>query len=222
MENLEHILESILFLNGNSVEIKEIKEKFELDKNELRAAIDSLKAKYTGASGIHLIEFDGKLQFCTNPEYSDVVSDLLNPIRARELSQSMLETVAIVAYKQPCTRLEIEEIRGVNSDYAISMLLKNNVIDVVGKKDVIGRPLLYGTTDEFLKRFQIESVDNLPDYNELLSKIKSISEAKNTDLYDRSEKVAVEMEVKDGDFVPKFVDDLKINPQKIDDEPIAE
>ena len=93
------------------------------------------------------------------------------------------------------------------------MLLKNDVIEVVGKKDVIGRPLLYGTTDEFLKRFQIESVDNLPDYNELVAKIKLISEAKNTDLYDRTEKVAVEMEVKDGDLVPKFVDDQKVNPQ---------
>lgn len=99
---------------------------------------------------------------------------MLNPIRERNLSKATLETVAIIAYKQPITRLEIEEIRGVGCDYAISILLEHNLIEVVGRKDAVGRPVLFGTTDEFLKRFNISSIGELPDYNALLEKVKIV------------------------------------------------
>ena len=92
------------------------------------------------------------------------------------MSTAALETVAIVAYKQPVTRLEIEQIRGVNCDYAVQVLLKHNLIEVVGRKDVVGKPLLFGTTDMFLKRFQIESIEQLPDYEQLLASIKVLEE----------------------------------------------
>jgi len=91
--------------------------------------------------------------------------------------------MAIVAYKQPITRLEIDEIRGVGSDYAIQILLQSNLIEVTGRKDTVGKPLLFGTTDQFLKRFELENIDNLPSYEELLEKIKVIET--NFDLYDR-------------------------------------
>ena len=96
--------------------------------------------------------------------------------KEKELSNAALETVAIVAYKQPVTRLEIEQIRGVNCDYAVQVLLKHNLIEVVGRKDVVGKPLLFGTTDMFLKRFQIESIEQLPDYEQLLASIKVLEE----------------------------------------------
>ena len=105
-----------------------------------------------------------------------MISCVLNPIKEKELSTAALETVAIVAYKQPVTRLEIEQIRGVNCDYAVQVLLKHNLIEVVGRKDVVGKPLLFGTTDAFLKRFQIESVEQLPDYEQLLASIKVLEE----------------------------------------------
>ena len=107
----------------------------------------------------------------SNPKNADDVAAVLNPIRERALSKTLLESAAIIAYKQPVTRLDLEEIRGVDSEYAIQTLLKLGIIEVVGRKDAIGRPVLFGTTDEFLKRFQISSLDELPDYDSLLAAI---------------------------------------------------
>ena len=92
----------------------------------------------------------------------------------RELSRSMLEVAAIIAYKQPVTRIDLEELRGSNSEFALQNLLKLGVIEVVGRKDTVGKPVLFGTTDEFLKRFQITSLSDLPDYDELLDKIAKL------------------------------------------------
>ncbi|MBQ7880719.1 MAG: SMC-Scp complex subunit ScpB, partial [Clostridia bacterium] len=98
----------------------------------------------------------------------------LNPIRERSLTKAALETIAIIAYKQPITRAEIEQIRGVNCDYAVQLLQNNNLIEVVGRKDAVGKPLLFGTTDTFLKRFELESLDALPNHKELLDRIRVI------------------------------------------------
>lgn len=174
METLANIIESILFVSGKEVAVKDISEKLGLtDKEVIRVAKD-LQAKYEGDSGINLLIFNKKLQFCSNPKYAEDVATVLNPIKERELSRSMLEVAAIIAYKQPVTRLDLEEIRGCNSEYAIQNLLKLEVIEVVGRKDAVGKPVLFGTTDKFLKRFQISSLDELPDYDELMDKIKLI------------------------------------------------
>ena len=99
-----------------------------------------------------------------------------------------METIAIIAYRQPVTRLEIEQIRGVNSEYTVQMLLKNNLIEVVGRKEAVGKPLLFGTTDEFLKRFQLESISDLPDYETLLESIKVIGgESESKSIYNEFE-----------------------------------
>ena len=120
------------------------------------------------------------MQFCSNPTYADEVSSVLNPIKERELSKSMLEVAAIIAYKQPVTRIDLEEIRG-NSEYAVQKLLELGVIEPVGRKDAVGKPVLFGTTDKFLKRFQISSLDELPDYVELINKIQLIRGDKQDD-----------------------------------------
>lgn len=172
MKDLTKILEGILFLAGDSVSEAEIAERLNISSDELEDAIKYLADKYSVA-GINLLRFDGKLQFATNPKYVEEISAVLNPIRERAFSQSMLEVAAIVAYKQPVTRLEIEKIRGVSSEYAVSALLKQNVIEVVGRKDAVGKPFLFGTTESFLKKFNLTKISDLPEYDELSEKLRS-------------------------------------------------
>ncbi len=148
-----------------------------------------MKEKYSKNSGIQLLIFNKKLQFCSNPENAEYVSAVLNPIKEKELSKSMLEVAAIIAYKQPVTRIDLEELRG-NSEYAVQKLLELGVIEPVGRKDAVGKPVLFGTTDKFLKRFQIESLDQLPDYEELINKISLLHPTKEDDyLYKKDEYV---------------------------------
>ena len=173
LEKLTNIIEAIVFVSGNPVEIKDIAEKLEVSEDFILTAVKDLQKKYDKESGLQLITFNKKLQFASNSEYADDVSAVLNPIKERELSRSMLEVAAIIAYKQPVTRMDLEEIRG-NSEYALQKLLELKVIEPVGKKDAVGKPILFGTTDEFLKRFQISSLDELPDYDTLIEKIALI------------------------------------------------
>lgn len=173
LEKLTNIIESILFVSGTQVAISDIAEKLEVSDKQILKAVEVLKEKYSGDSGVQLLTFNKKLQFCSNPKYAEEVSSVLNPIKERELSKSMLEVAAIIAYKQPVTRIDLEEIRG-NSEYAVQKLLELGVIEPVGRKDAVGKPVLFGTTDKFLKRFQISSLDELPDYDELINKISLI------------------------------------------------
>ena len=173
LEKLTNIIESILFVSGTQVAISDITEKLEITEKQLSQAVLELQKKYSEDSGVQLLKFNKKLQFCSNPVYAEEVSSVLNPIKERELSRSMLEVAAIIAYKQPVTRIDLEDIRG-NSEYAIQKLLELGVIEPVGRKDAVGRPVMFGTTDKFLKRFQISSIDELPDYEELLNRIKLI------------------------------------------------
>ncbi len=174
MEKLTNIIESLLYVSGKEIQLSDIAEKLEVSINEVNLAALELEKKYSGDSGILFIRFNDKIQFGSNPNYGEEVSSVLNPIRERELSRSMLETAAIIAYKQPVTRMDLEELRG-NSEYAIQNLLKLGIIEVVGKKDAVGRPSLFGTTDKFLKRFQISSLEDLPDYDELMNQVKMLN-----------------------------------------------
>ncbi len=191
---LTNIIESILFVSGTKVAISDITDKLGVSEKEVLSAVNELKNKYNEESGIQILVFNKKLQFCSNPKYADDVSAVLNPIKERELSKSMLEAAAIIAYKQPVTRIDLEEIRG-NSEYAIQKLLELGVIEPVGRKDAVGRPVLFGTTDEFLKRFQISSLDELPDYDELINKIQLIRGTDDNDDYLYKKDVYTEEEV---------------------------
>ena len=174
MKTLASIIESLLFVSGKEVAIKDIADKTDFSEKEILDAAKALQQKYDETSGINLLIFNDKLQFCSNKDNAETVSAVLNPIRERELSKSMLEVAAIIAYKQPVTRLDLEEIRGCNSEYAIQNLMKLDMIRIVGRKDAVGKPALFGTTDNFLKRFQISSLDELPDYEDLVEQIKSL------------------------------------------------
>lgn len=179
MENLEQILESLLFVAGEPVAISDITAKLDVTKAEIEKFAKKLQQKYNKDCGINLLVFNGKLQFSSNPAFAEPVSVVLNPIRQRNLTKATMETASIIAYKQPITRMEIEEIRGVGCDYAINILLEHKLIEIVGRKDTVGHPALFGTTDEFLKRFDISSIDELPDYNQMLEDIKKINEKKD-------------------------------------------
>lgn len=175
METLASIIESILFVSGDAVAVRDISEKLCLSDKEVLAVAEQLqREKYNADSGIHLLIFNKKLQFGTNKNNAESVATVLNPIKERELSRSMLEVAAIIAYKQPVTRMDLEDIRNCSCEYALQNLLKLGVVEVVGRKDSIGHPALFGTTDNFLKRFQISSLDELPDYDGLIEKIKKL------------------------------------------------
>ena len=202
METLASIIESILFVSGNEVAINDISEKLGVSDEEVLLTARELQNKYDlETSGINLLIFNNKLQFCSNPANGVSVETVLNPIKERELSKSMLETAAIIAYKQPVTRAELDQIRGVNSDYALQSLMKLEVVEVVGRKDAIGKPLLYGTTDKILKRFQISSLDELPDVNELMKKIRLMNGGDSDDNY--LFRKDVYDETADPDYVPE-------------------
>ena len=174
LNEIAKVVEGVLFVSGEGVDIDEFKTKYEMNDREFNKCLDILKAKYNEESGVNIIQYKNKVQLCSNPALAESIAEILNPIRERSLTKTAMETVAIIAYKQPITRGEIENIRGANSDYAIQLLQSNNLIEVVGRKDTIGKPLLFGTTENFLKRFGLESIESLPNYNELLDRIRVI------------------------------------------------
>ncbi len=175
MENLTQILEAILFASGTSKKKSDILALLpDVKESQFNKSIEELKKKYSGESGVLLLEFNGKLQFSTNTNYGEIVAEVLTPLKEKELSKTLLEVLAIIAYKQPITRLELEKIKTSSADYAIGLLLKVNLIEVVGRKDAVGRPVLYGTTDEFLKKFQLSDISELPDYQAVLDRLEEL------------------------------------------------
>jgi segregation and condensation protein B len=175
MKNLAQVIEAILFSSGNGITRDEILSKLEgVTEFEFEDALKVLKEKYGGDSGIRIIFYNDKIQLQSNAAYGETVVEVLTPIRERELSKTLIEVLAIIAYKQPITRLEIEDIRGLSSEYACAMLEKSNLIFESGRKEAVGRPILYSTTDEFLKRFSLSSLENLPDKDALEEKLAEI------------------------------------------------
>ncbi len=176
MSNLTNIIEGIVFASGEAVPVKYIIEKLKCTLKEVNAAVAELKEKYGSISGIQLLTFNGKLQFATNPAYKQEISDVLTPIKEKEFTKTILECAAIIAYKQPVTKGDLEEIRNVNCDYAVHTLLELKMIEPCGRRDAVGKPILYTTTDNFLKRFKLNSIDELPDYEELMKQIAELND----------------------------------------------
>ena len=221
MEKLTNIIEAILFASGNAVPTDLLREKLSITKAQLDNAVKQIEKKYSDDCGIRLLTFNHKLQFATNPDYKEEVSAVLTPIREKEFTRTILECAAIIAYKQPITRTELETVRGVNSDYAITTLQSLEMIYPCGRKDAPGKPILYATTDNFLKRFKLNSLSDLPDYNELMAKIAEINAANEADsylyqkdVYNPGEEDAVpqekeEKKASDGFEFPDFLKDIE-------------
>ena len=136
--NLKDVLYSILFVAGDGIEKSFLAEKLEVSEKEVEKALAELEKDLSGSCGVHLIRFKNKVQLSSNPNYASYISDVLNPIREKSLTRAALETLAIIAYKQPITKLEVEDVRRVNSDYAVQILLDQDMIEVVGIKDAVG------------------------------------------------------------------------------------
>ena len=185
MENIDNVVEAIIFASGTPIATADICQKVpELTTQKLNSIVKTLSKRYSEDCGIVLAEFNGKLQFMSNPKYGDAVADVLTPLKEKELTKTLLEVLSTIAYKQPITRLEIDDMRGgTNSEYALSGLLKAGLVEAVGRKDTVGRPLLYGTTDEFLKKFQLSDVSDLPDYSEVLEKLMLINNEMQATLF---------------------------------------
>ena len=187
MEQLTNTIEAILFASGKGVPIADIAEKLNVTESEVKKSLKALHERYGEDGGIVLLEYNKKAQLGSNPKYKEGVAAVLNPIREKELTRTILETAAIIAYKQPITRTEIELLRGLNSDYAVNALLDLKLIYPCGRKDAVGRPVLFATTDEFLKRFKLNSLEDLPDYDTLMAAITRPDEEHDTYLYARDE-----------------------------------
>ena len=196
---LKDIIEATLFVSGEAVELSSFADKLEVSMSDVQQAVKDLKKKLSGDNGIHLIEFKNKIQLSSNPIYADQIANVLNPIREKALTKACLETLSIIAYKQPITRLEIEEIRGVSCDYTVQVLMEHHLIEVVGRKDVVGKPLLFGTTDEFLKRFDLKDLDQLPNQEEILERLRLIREP------EQSESLYYDFKLPDEEEVPEFL-----------------
>ena len=153
-----------LFVAGEAVEVSAFADLFDMDPDELNADLqEMIDGRRENNEGLLPVRVGDKIQLCTNPRYAGYIDRLLAPPEPAPLSKSVLETLSIIAYKQPVTRSEIDEIRGVRSNYAVAILMEKGMVRVIGRKNVLGRPMLYATTDEFLRHFAISSLEELPE-----------------------------------------------------------
>ena len=165
-DEIKACVEAILFVRAERVGLDELVELLDVPLLDLKAILDEMLLEYNKNSrGIQIVTVEGGYLMCTRPEYAGVLSRVEKPVR-RRLSSSALETLAIIAYRQPATRAEIEKIRGVRSDKMINTLLEKGLIEEAGYKDTIGRPLTYKTTIEFLRLFGLTTIKELPQLEE--------------------------------------------------------
>ncbi len=178
-------LEAMLFASGEPIEAARLAEVLELDVENITKMLGALADTYDERnSGIRLIRIDGKYQFCTREEYADDVRKLLEIKKNTPLSQAAFEVLAIVAYNKTVTKSFIEQIRGVDCSGSIANLVQKGLIEEKGRLDLPGRPLVYGTTDRFLRCFSLNSLDDLPDLPKIEDVEKLAKESGQTTLFD--------------------------------------
>ena len=196
MKEKQAMIEGILFSMGTSVSKKQLKTALNVDDDLLEYLIDQLKREYKRPErGIRLLEFDDSIQLCTKPEYYEALIRIVNHPKKPKLTDVMLETLSIIAYKQPVTKQEIEAIRGVKCDHPVNKLLEYNLICEAGRLDAVGCPILFKTTEEFLRCFGVSSVKDLPVVQEeTIEGFKA--EAQEEVKYALEEEAAEEMEEK--------------------------
>lgn len=161
--NLAAAIEAILFSVGDAVSVKELAKVLEAEENEVSTVIEFMVKEYEEEKrGIKIIKLEDAYQLCTKQEYYDYLIKLVNMPKKHVLTDALMETLSIVAYKQPITRQEIEAIRGVSCVHAINKLVEYKLIGEVGRLDAVGRPILFGTTEDFMRSFGVTSLDELP------------------------------------------------------------
>lgn len=164
VENPEAVIEAVLFAMGNSVDIKKLADVIGMPVTDTKELVLKMQAEYNEDPnrGVTIVELEGAVQMCSKTEMYEHLMKIATVPKHYSLSDAVLETLSIVAYKQPVTRIEIEKIRGVNSDHAVNKLLEYGLIVELGRLDAPGRPLLFGTTEEFLRCFGVKSLEELP------------------------------------------------------------
>lgn len=183
MENITQYIEALIFASEQSIELYDIKQvirdalEYELTSEEIETALHMIEKKYHDeVYAIQLYQINNGYQFLTKKKYNKVINQLQIHRSKKKLSQAALETLAIIAYKQPITKLEIEQIRGVSCDYSIQKLLEKDLIQISGKSDTIGKPLLYSTSRLFMDYFGINTTADLPKLKDIISEEQSIGE----------------------------------------------
>ena len=183
MEDIEQHIEALIFVSEQSIRIEEViyclQAAFEQDftADEIGRYLQSITQKYQDQKfAIELVKINNGFQFLTKKTYHQVVSLLQAQRAKKKLSQAAMETLAIVAYKQPVTKTDVEQIRGVNCDYSIQKLLEKELIAIVGKSDTVGKPILYGTSSIFMDYFGINTIDELPQLKEFTDNTVSIGD----------------------------------------------
>ena len=163
VKQIEGVIKAILFTMGDSVEVSKIAKAIEHDVDTTRKIVRNMMDRYKDEDrGICIIELEDSFQMCTKKEMYEYLIRIAKQPKRYVLTDVVLETLSIIAYKQPITKIEIEKIRGVKSDHAVNKLVEYNLVAEVGRLDTPGRPILFGTTEEFLRRFSVQSVDDLP------------------------------------------------------------
>lgn len=163
ISQMEAVIEAVLFTMGESVETSKLALAIEQDEATTAKIIRNMMDKYNNEDrGIKIIELESSFQMCTKAEYYEQLIKVASQPKRHVLSDAALETLSIIAYKQPVTRIEIEQIRGVKCDYVVNKLIEYNLIQELGRLDAPGRPILFGTTEEFLRSFGLTSVEDLP------------------------------------------------------------
>ncbi len=174
-KKLQSVIEGVLFTTGAAVETTRLAEVTGEDVIDVEFAIEALKEKYSKEeSGITLINIDNKVQLCTKTELYEYLIKIAKAPKDYTLTDTVLETLSIIAYKQPVTKLQIETIRGVSSDHAVNKLLEYDLVKELGRLDAPGHPILFGTTEEFLRAFGVKSIEELPELN--MEKVESFRE----------------------------------------------
>ena len=164
VKKTEAAIEAILFSMGDAVELKDLADVMQIDGKTVQKILDDMMVRYEEEDrGIKIVKLENAYQLCTKNEYYDILSSLVNIPKKHSLTDSLMETLSIVAYKQPVTRQEIEAIRGVSCVHAINRLVEYNLVEELGRLDAPGRPLLFGTTEQFLRSFGVGSLEELPE-----------------------------------------------------------
>ena len=203
-KNIECALEAVLFSLGEAVETEKLAEALEIREEEVKEAFKKLKKKYESENrGIKLIEIENSIQMCSNPDYYECIQRVTQIKKQAGLSSAALETLSIIAYNQPVTKGTMDFIRGVDCTYSVARLLERGFIDELGRAETPGRPILYGTTMEFLRCFGLKSLEDLPPLPE-----KEIVEEADNKPTDIIEKVANESNGQQSEYVQDEFDIL--------------
>lgn len=205
--HMKGIIESLLFISESPVVLEQIKDVIEgIDTQDIRILINQLQQEYKDRkSGISIVEIAGGYQMLTNPDYAMYIKKFYSSRHKERLSKPALETLAIIAYKQPVTRLDVELIRGVNADGVVTHLLERGLIKISGRKDIPGRPYLYGTTKQFLEYFGLKTLADLPKLEDFSSlqpvdeAVEQIPEAPSNENENKDQQVSSESNTSKGE-----------------------